>query len=186
MTPRAYGSGARFCPRCAAALATAPPGTCVGCGYQLFVNARPTASVVVLDGGGAGDDAGDPARPRFLALRRAAEPRAGAWETPGGFCDGAEHPADAALREAREELGVEIALGDLIGMYLGTYEFQEETLPVLDIFYLATISAGRVTLNPSESSEMKWFLLAEPPPLAFATMDSAVRDVSRRLGIKSV
>jgi 8-oxo-dGTP diphosphatase len=45
---------------------------------------------------------------RFLALRRAAEPQAGQWGLPGGFCDGWEHPADAAVRE---ELGVDVAPG---------------------------------------------------------------------------
>ncbi|MEV0733293.1 NUDIX domain-containing protein [Polymorphospora sp. NPDC050346] len=167
MIPRAYGPDARFCPRCAAALPTAPPGGCDGCGYQLFVNARPTASLIVLDGD------------RFLALRRAAEPRSGRWETPGGFCDGAEHPAAAAVREGREELGVEVTLGDFVGMYVGSYDYQGETLPVLDCFYLASIRDGAVTLDPAESSELAWFDLYAPPELAFPTMDAAIRDVAR-------
>jgi len=169
VTPRAYGPGAAFCPRCAAALPVAPPTTCAACGYALFVNARPTASLIVLDGD------------RFLALRRASEPKAGLWETPGGFCDGWEHPADAAVREAREELGVEITLGDFVGMYVGSYDFQAETLPVLDCFFFATLDPGEVTLDPGESSDMRWFPLRQPPPLAFTTMDSAIRDAVRRL-----
>jgi ADP-ribose pyrophosphatase YjhB (NUDIX family) len=169
MTLRAYGPAASYCPRCAAALPAAPPTACTGCGYHLYVNARPTANLIVHDAG------------RFLALKRAAEPKAGLWETPGGFCDGWEHPADAAVREAREELGVEVTLGDLIGMYVGSYDFQGETLPVLDSFFLATISSGEIMLDPSESSDLKWFFLADPPPLAFSTMDRAVRDAARRL-----
>jgi len=140
----------------------------------MFVNARPTGGVIVLDG--------DPGDLRFLALQRATEPQAGHWELPGGFCDGWEHPSDAAVREAREELGVEVELGDLVGMYLGCYDFQDETLPVLDAFFLARIVTGEIALNPSESSDMKWFHLAEPPPLGFSTMDRAVRDAARRFG----
>jgi ADP-ribose pyrophosphatase YjhB (NUDIX family) len=135
----------------------------------MFVNARPTASLVVVDGD------------RFLALRRAIDPKAGLWETPGGFCDGWEHPADAAVREAQEELGVRINLGDFVGMYIGSYDFQEETLPVLDSFFLATLPIGeQVVLDPSESSELEWFPLHSPPPLAFGTMDEALREVVRR------
>jgi 8-oxo-dGTP diphosphatase len=135
----------------------------------MFVNARPTASLVVLDGD------------RFLALRRAAEPMAGRWETPGGFCDGWEHPAEAAVREGREELGVDVVLGDFVGMYVGSYEFQGETLPVLDSFFTATLPpAHDIVLDPAESSELAWFPLADPPPLAFSTMDAAVREVARR------
>ncbi|WP_326556256.1 NUDIX domain-containing protein [Micromonospora sp. NBC_01796] len=174
MSLRAYGTDASFCPRCGAPLPGAPPTACGSCGYNLFVNARPTASLIVLDG--------DPVTPRFLALRRAAEPRSGLWETPGGFCDGWEHPATAAVREGREELGVEVKLGDYVGMYVGSYDYQGETLPVLDVFYLATIDADAIRLDPAESSEMTWFDLADPPTLAFETMDQAVRAAARQLG----
>ena len=167
MTVRAYGPAAGFCPRCAASLPGVPPTTCTTCGYVLFVNARPTAGLIVLDGG------------RFLALKRAAEPKAGLWETPGGFCAGWEHPADAAVREAREELGVEVVLGDFVGMYVGSYDLQGERLPVLDSFFLAWIGAGTITLDPGESSDMEWFDLDNPPSLAFATMDAAIRDAAR-------
>jgi ADP-ribose pyrophosphatase YjhB (NUDIX family) len=133
----------------------------------MFVNARPTASLIVLDGD------------RFLALRRVVEPMAGWWETPGGFCDGWEHPAQAALREGREELGLDVVLGDFVGMYKGSYDVQGETLPVLDCYFTATLPAGRnVVLDPAESSELTWFPVASPPPLAFSTMDTAVRDVA--------
>ncbi|GAA3773361.1 NUDIX domain-containing protein [Plantactinospora mayteni] len=184
MIPRGYGPGASFCPRCAAALPGPAPTTCARCRYQLFVNARPTVGLVILDRDPPDGAVAEPSRPdlRFLALRRAAEPMRGRWETPGGFCDGFEHPAEAAVREAREELGVSITLGDHLGMYVGSYEFQDEILPVLDNFYLATLDDPHVVLDPAESAELSWFSLVDPPPLAFATMDAAVRDAVRRLG----
>jgi len=184
VTPRGYGPGASFCPRCAAPLPGPAPTTCVGCGYQLFVNARPTAGLVLLDrepGWADGPAGADDAGPRFLALRRAAEPMIGRWETPGGFCDGWEHPADAALREAREELGVKVTIGDCLGMFVGSYEFQDEVLPVLDVFFLATLEEDAIVLDPAEATEWRWFPLFDPPPLAFATMDQAVRVAAQRL-----
>jgi ADP-ribose pyrophosphatase YjhB (NUDIX family) len=142
----------------------------VACGYALFVNARPTGCLVVHDGH------------RFLALRRAREPRAGLWAVPGGFCDGWEEPAAAAVREGREELGVEVTLGHFIGMYVGSYDFQSERLPVLDCFFLATLSDGaQVRLDPREATEFTWFDLHDPPALAFGTMDRAVAEAARRL-----
>jgi ADP-ribose pyrophosphatase YjhB (NUDIX family) len=137
----------------------------------VFVNARPTAGLVIVDGG------------RFLALRRVMEPGAGRWELPGGFCEGWEHPTDAAVREGQEELGVRVNLHDFIGMYIGTYEFQQEALPVLDCYWLASIDAGQsITINPAESSGYAWFPLGDAPLLAFSTMDLALRDVVARLG----
>ena len=155
---------ARYCPRCGAPLPGRPPVTCTGCGYALFVNARPAVNIIIIDGD------------RFLAVKRAAPPRAGLWETPGGFCDGWEHPADAAVREAREELGVAVRLDGLVGIYIGEYDFQQERLPVLECFYVASIAAGTLRLDPGECSDHAWLPLADPPPLAFATMDRALAD----------
>ena len=131
-------------------------------------NARPTAGVIVVDGG------------RFLAIRRARAPRAGQWALPGGFCDGWEHPADAAVREAREEVGAEVTLGDLVGMYVGDYDYQDERLPVLDCFFLATVAnRAALALDPVEVSEMDWFALDAPPQLAFDTMRKAIADAKQ-------
>ncbi|NUT34136.1 MAG: NUDIX domain-containing protein [Hamadaea sp.] len=134
------------------------------------MNARPTASLIVHDGEG-----------RFLALKRSREPQVGLWETPGGFCDGWEEPADAAVREGREELGVDVELGAFVGMYVGSYLFQDELLPVLDCFWLARLPDAEVRLDPAESSEMAWFSLVTPPPMAFGTMDRALVAAARIL-----
>ena len=160
---------ARYCPRCGTPLPGRPPTRCTHCGYELYVNARPTSNVVILTG--------QPGRERFLAVRRAVDPMAGYWELPGGFCDGWEHPADAAVREAREELGVDVAVRGFVGMYIGSYSYQDEVLPVLESFWLADIVAGEIRLN-AESLDHAWFPLRDPVPLAFPTMDSAIRDVA--------
>lgn len=134
----------------------------------MYLNARPCASLIVLDGAGC-----------FLALLRAREPKLGSWETPGGFCDGFEEPEAAAIREAREELGAAVVLHDFVGMYVGDYLFQDELLPVLDCFWLATLVPGAtISLDPVESAELAWFPLAEPPKMAFSTMDRALRDAT--------
>jgi 8-oxo-dGTP diphosphatase len=164
----------QYCPRCGAKLPARPPTTCARCAYQLYVNARPTATVILVRDG------------LFLAVRRTIEPQLGRWELPGGFCDGWEHPADAAVREAREELGVTVRLDEFVGMYLGSYEFQDERLPVLDCFWLATIVDGDITLNPGELSEYEWVSIVDPPPLAFATMDRALVDAARIMERRSL
>jgi len=159
------------CPRCGARTG-APPAVCTACGYAVYVNPRPTGTVILLSADGRS----------FLAIRRVRAPRAGWWDLPGGFCDGFELPVDAAVREAREELGVEIELGEFAGMYIGTYEFQNEKLPVLDCFWTATLRPGaQIVLDRSEASEHTWLRLDDPPEMAFATMDAVLRDLAARL-----
>ncbi|MDF5751435.1 NUDIX domain-containing protein [Spongiactinospora sp. TRM90649] len=43
----------------------------------------------------------------------------GIWAPPGGIIEPDEHPRDAAVREIREETGLEIEVRDLIGAYGG-------------------------------------------------------------------
>jgi ADP-ribose pyrophosphatase YjhB (NUDIX family) len=142
--------------------------TCSACGYAHWINPRPTGSVVIVDG------------PRFLAVRRAREPRAGWWDLPGGFCDAWEPPAEAAVREAREELGLGVRLVRFIGMYIGEYYYQDERVPVLDCFWQASIVDGDLTLDETEASEYAWLPLSDPPPMAFATQERALADLRSR------
>ena len=52
----------------------------------------------------------------FLAARRTGPPAlAGLWEFPGGKVEPGEDDASALIRECREELGVQIAVGEPVG-----------------------------------------------------------------------
>ena len=53
---------------------------------------------------------------RVLAAQRADPPElAGGWEFPGGKVDPGEGEIDALVRECREELGVEVSVGERVG-----------------------------------------------------------------------
>lgn len=59
---------------------------------------------------------GDPPGCRVLATQRAEPPHlAGLWEFPGGKVEAGEGEVEALVREVREELDVEIAVGERLG-----------------------------------------------------------------------
>ncbi len=49
-----------------------------------------------------------------LLIRRGKPPRAGTWSLPGGRQELGESVREAAIREVREETGIEIAVGNLL------------------------------------------------------------------------
>jgi 8-oxo-dGTP diphosphatase len=98
----------QFCPRCGKpATVTFPRSiTCPSCGYGAFYNPKPVACAITADQ----DD-------EIILMRRGFEPNRGKWSMPGGFVDLGESVEDAAIRETKEEIGVEIALNGLVGVY---------------------------------------------------------------------
>lgn len=64
-----------------------------------------TADVVILYGGG------------IVLVRRKNEPFKDFWAIPGGFVEYGERVEEAAVREAKEETGLDVQLIGLIGVY---------------------------------------------------------------------
>lgn len=57
----------------------------------------------------------------ILLIRRGKPPRAGEWSLPGGRIESGETVQAAALRELREETGVEAYIGGLIDVVDGVF-----------------------------------------------------------------
>lgn len=152
---------ARFCPRCAALADVDYPRSlaCRQCGYKEFFNPKPVAAAVVRD-----------AADRVLLLRRAFEPGRGLWTFPGGFVDLGESVEEAAVRETREELEVDIELGRLVGVYS-----RADDRVALVVFAATTTQEPRTT---AEATEVRGFAADELPwgELAFWSTGLALRD----------
>lgn len=148
----------RYCSECAAPLPAPPPVTCRSCDASHWLDAKPCAGALVARDG------------KVLLVRRAHEPWRGHWDIPGGFC-GAEHPRAAAVREVREETGLGVRLGPVLGMWMDAYapEGPEADKLTLNIYFHATPDGpGEGTADPTEIAEVGWFAPdALPAPLAF-------------------
>lgn len=80
------------------------------CGFVFWQNSKPCVSVLISDADG-----------RVLMTVRGREPEIGKLDLPGGFLHEGEDPEVGAKREIREELGVEIELGEQIGLLVDRY-----------------------------------------------------------------
>jgi ADP-ribose pyrophosphatase YjhB (NUDIX family) len=114
-------------------------------GHDLLL--LPSVSVLVLDG------------TRLLLVRHRGP--AGQWGVVGGAVEVGESPAEAAIREAREEIGVEIELVKLVCVLGGpdyevTYPNGDRVAYVTAV-YTARISRGTPVADGDEVSEALWF-----------------------------
>ncbi|MBG6237614.1 8-oxo-dGTP diphosphatase [Mycetocola sp. CAN_C7] len=101
------------------------------------------------------------------------EGRHNGWTLPGGGIDPGEHPADAAVREIREETGYIAELDGLLG--IDSFVAQPEnritpgaTQPLhgLRIIYRAHVTDGELTYELDGSTDLAaWHPLSEVPTL---------------------
>jgi ADP-ribose pyrophosphatase YjhB (NUDIX family) len=86
-------------------------------------------------------------------MRRAIEPRYGAWTFPGGFMEIDETVEECAVRETREEVGVEVRLDALVGVYSRPGPVGPG---IVSIVYRGRVTAGAVDVG-REALEARWF-----------------------------
>lgn len=99
---------------------------------------------------------------RILLVRE----RDGRWSLPGGWCDYDLSPVDNAVKEAKEESGMDVAVELLIAVQ----DRKQHNRPVysfniVKLFYLCRPLGGDFVPN-SETTERGWFPLDALPPLA--------------------
>jgi len=108
-----FNEAIRFCPRCGGVLqsrllkASEPPRlVCGQCDFVYYLDPKVAVGTIISDENG-----------RIVLVKRAIEPGYGKWVFPGGFIDRGETVEGAAVREAREECGLDVRLDRLVNIY---------------------------------------------------------------------
>ena len=100
------------------------------------------------------------------------------WALPGGLLEPGESPQDAAVREVREELGVEFEPDGLIAVY---------TLAAdggIRFVFGGRVDGTPKAHDPAEISEVRWWDIDRlPQPLASSAPHAAVDAMDGRRGV---
>ena len=163
------GKHGLFCQACGGPTAVAgvdgrPRPVCTRCGAIVYLDPKLAAAVVI-----ARDDR------LLLGRRREGARAAGRWSFPAGFVERGEPVESAAAREAREEVGLDVAIGPLIGLYSRAGE-----TVVLAVF--AGSAAADEPVAGDDLDAVGWFPLDALPELAFPHDARVIADWQARAG----
>ncbi|MEQ1727672.1 MAG: NUDIX hydrolase [Vicinamibacterales bacterium] len=159
--------GYRFCPRCGQRLEERllRPGdpsrlVCLACSFVFYLDPKIAVGTIIRTD-----------RDHLVLVRRAIEPGYGKWVFPGGYVDRGEALTRAAIREAREECGLDVRLDGLVNIY--SYPGRTAIIVV----YAATAVGGALAVD-DESLESAVVEPAAIPwnDLAFHSTHDALRD----------
>ncbi len=109
----------------------------------------------------------------LLLLKRKSVHGAGTWSTPGGHLEFGESPETCAVREVREETGVEI--GNAHFMAITNDVFAEADRHYITLWMRGEYRTGTPAIKaPYEMSAVDWFKLANLPRPLFLPLQNLV------------
>jgi 8-oxo-dGTP diphosphatase len=92
----------------------------------------------------------------ILLVQRGREPGRGLWAVPGGKVRRGETMRAAARREAREETGLDVEVGDVV--WVGEHIDDEHHLVLVD--FAASVTGGRLAAA-DDADDVRWVPLAD-------------------------
>ena len=133
---------------------------CMQCTHVFYENPLPVASSIVVN-----------ENREVLLVKRKNEPYRGMWCLPIGFAEADEEVKDAALRELREEAGIEGKVVRLVDV------------DTIDNYFYGSLAIVTYEVRPiggapaagDDAEDVRFFPVSELPPLAWSSNEKAIR-----------
>lgn len=103
--------------------------------------------------------------PQVLLIERGDEPFKGCWAFPGGFLNMDETTEQCAIRELKEETGLEVDKVKEIGTY--SKVDRDPRGRTITVAYLAVVDAPLEVMGQDDAAKAQWFPIDTLPKLAF-------------------
>lgn len=120
---------------------------------------------------------------RVLMGKRYNSHGSGTWSFPGGHLEPGESVVGCAVREVREETGLELTPGTLrVGPYTEDV-FMAEELHYITLFVFAGATGDPVTMEPTKCNGWEWFDVGSFPSPLFLPIENLIKGGSlERIG----
>jgi ADP-ribose pyrophosphatase YjhB (NUDIX family) len=145
--------GFTYCPFCRTALVLVESGhrlrpACPGCGFVQHRNPAPTVSILIVE-----DD-------QVLLGKRGGDPGQGTWSLPSGYIEYEDDFLTTAIREAKEETGLDIEVRSLLNV---VSSFVSPRFHFLGLYVTARVVGGELVAG-DDLEAAAWFPVAGPLP----------------------
>jgi NAD+ diphosphatase len=125
---------------------------CHDCGFVYYHNIAAAVAVILKF------------EDKILFTVRNVDPDKGKWDLPGGFIDPNENAQEAACREIKEELGLDLQPSDLkfITTSPNNYLYKKVPYRTMDIFFECELQSDQINITAEdEIKELIWVKSSE-------------------------
>lgn len=152
-----------FCPQCGTPLEDREAfgrvrRYCPACDLFIFRDPKVAAAVLVEQDG------------KVLLVRKAYGRARGRWSLPAGFVEYDEDPATTAIRECREETGLEVELTGILDILPGAGPPGEASFTIV---YRGKVIGGSLRAS-DDADRVAFFPVDDLPPLAYESTRRAL------------
>ncbi|MHC4115906.1 MAG: NUDIX hydrolase [Planctomycetota bacterium] len=157
-----------YCPSCGAKGITfdgIKEFNCAACSFTYFQNvAAAVGTILECDG-------------KIVLIKRKQEPAKGMLDVAGGFVDPEETIEEAARREIKEELKIDVETLEYLGSFPNTYLYRDVCYHSCDQLFYSSIEQFPAEFDETEVEKLVFMHLAEIPDdeIAFESIRMALR-----------